>query len=154
MRQTTFLAKFDAEGRVVDFHAMRTTLGTRLALQGVAPQLAQRIMRHSDYRTTVQHCTVLGLADTAKAINQLPEIGGTVETELLATGTDGRAAPSAARRAQNTALCGATPRPSGQPMEFRSSATPPKQSPLDASLSAELHQLAKALGEQRLHRVV
>ena len=149
-RQSTFLAKFDEEGRVVDFHAMRTTLGTRLALQGVAPQLAQRIMRHSDYRTTLQHYTVLGLADTAKAINQLPEIGGTGQAELRATGTDGRAAPGAARRAQNTALCGATPRPSGQPKASGSSATLPKQPPLDASLSAELHQLATALGEHRV----
>ena len=96
----------------------------------------------------------VGLADMAKAINQLPGIGATGHVELQATGTNGRAAPGAARRAQNTALCGATPRPSGQPMEFRSSATPPKQSPLDASLSAELHQLATALGEQRLHLVV
>jgi hypothetical protein len=51
----------DAEGRVVDLHAMRTTLGTNLARAGVAPQIAQRIMRHGDYRTTLKHYTVLGL---------------------------------------------------------------------------------------------
>ena len=45
----------DDEGRVVDLHAMRTTLGTNLARAGVAPQLAQRIMRHSDYKTTLKH---------------------------------------------------------------------------------------------------
>ena len=149
-RQTTFLAKFDAEERVVDFHAMRTTLGTRSALQGVAPQLAQRIMRHSDYHTTWQHYTVLGLADTAKAINQLSEIGGTVETELLATGTDGHAAPGAARRVQNTALYGTTPRPSDQPRESGGSAPLPQQPLQDASLSADLRLLATALAEQRV----
>jgi hypothetical protein len=29
-------------------------------------------MRHSDYRTTLKHYTVLSLADTARAIEQLP----------------------------------------------------------------------------------
>jgi hypothetical protein len=41
---------------------------------GVAPQLAQKIMRHADYKTTLKHYTVLGVADTANAINQLPHI--------------------------------------------------------------------------------
>ena len=54
---------------------MRTTLGTALAQEGVAPQLAQRIMRHRNYKTTQAHYTVLGLADTAKAINALPALG-------------------------------------------------------------------------------
>jgi integrase len=76
----------DAEGRVIDLHAMRTTLGTNLARAGVAPQLAQRIMRHSDYRTTLKHYTVLGLADTSKAMADLP---GIIEprTAAKATGT-------------------------------------------------------------------
>src|SRR5262245_56057002 len=43
-------------------------LATNLARAGVAPQIAQRIMRHSDYRTTLKHYTVLGLRDTAAAI--------------------------------------------------------------------------------------
>lgn len=33
-RQTTFLAKFDAEERVVDFHAMRTTLRYEIGAAG------------------------------------------------------------------------------------------------------------------------
>jgi len=83
----------DAEGRIVDLHAMRTTLGTRLARAGVAPQLAQRIMRHSDYRTTQRHYTVLGLADTAKAVQALPAIPDAPEAgygRLARTGTDDR----------------------------------------------------------------
>lgn len=67
-RNSDFLAKVDHQGRVVDLHAMRTTLGTMLAQQGVAPQLAQKIMRHSDYKTTLNHYTVLGLHDTARII--------------------------------------------------------------------------------------
>ena len=79
----------DAEGRVLDLHSLRTTLGTNLARSGVAPQLAQRIMRHADYRTTLQHYTVLGLADTASAIGKLSPISSGQEREAArATGTD------------------------------------------------------------------
>ena len=76
----------DAEGRVIDLHSLRTTLGTNLARAGVAPQLAQKIMRHSDYRTTLKHYTVLGLADTVQAIGRLPKIDS--PKRAAATGTD------------------------------------------------------------------
>lgn len=64
---------------------MRTTLGTNLARAGVAPQLCQKILRHADYKTTLKHYTVLGIADTNKAINQLPNIQQ--EQREAATGT-------------------------------------------------------------------
>ncbi|MFN8870316.1 MAG: tyrosine-type recombinase/integrase [Phycisphaerae bacterium] len=64
----------DAEDRVVDLHALRTTLGTALARAGVVPQVAQKVMRHSDYRTTLRHYTILGLSDTAGAVAKLPSI--------------------------------------------------------------------------------
>jgi len=90
--KSDFLAKFDHQGRVVDLHAMRTTLGTTLARHGIAPQLAQRIMRHSDYKTTLGHYTVLGLNDTMRAMESLPRIGkADAETPAYvagATGTD------------------------------------------------------------------
>jgi len=50
----------DDEDRVIDLHARRTTLGTTLARRGITPQIAQRITRHADYRTTQEHYTVLG----------------------------------------------------------------------------------------------
>ncbi len=56
-----------------------------MARASVAPQIAQRIMRHSDYRTTQKHYTILGLSDTSKAIDQLPKIGAT--ERRAATGT-------------------------------------------------------------------
>ena len=85
-RVRTIIDTSDAEGRVLDLHAMRTTFGTRLARAGVAPQLAQRLMRHADYRTTVKHYTVLGLADTAQAVAMLPDIHAD-RAQLRATGT-------------------------------------------------------------------
>ena len=83
--QRAGIAFEDASGHVVDLHAMRTTLGTRLARQGTAPQIAQRIMRHSDYRTTQKHYVVLGLVDTAGAIEKLPSIES--PQRATATGT-------------------------------------------------------------------
>ncbi len=92
-RPLTRIVCEDADGRAVDLHALRTTLGTQLARQGVAVQLAQRIMRHASYKTTQKHYVVLGLTDTAGAIDCLPGIGKpeAVEAVALADGTfDGR----------------------------------------------------------------
>ena len=76
----------DDQGRVIDLHALRTTLGTQLARAGVTPQVAQRIMRHSDYRTTLKHYTVLGLTDTTAAMDRLPGIASERQADA-ATGT-------------------------------------------------------------------
>ena len=86
-RPQTRIVCDDAEGRVIDLHAMRTTLGTRLAQHGAKPQVAREIMRHSDYKTTLKHYTVLGLTDTAAAIEALPDIDGPQRNEAKGTGT-------------------------------------------------------------------
>lgn len=69
--QRAGIERRDSAGRVVDLHALRTTLGTELARQGVAPQVAQMLMRHSDYRITMEHYVTLGLAETKAAIGKL-----------------------------------------------------------------------------------
>ena len=68
------IAHRDAGGKVADLHCLRTTLGTRLARMGVAPQVAQTIMRHSDIRVTMEHYTDLTLADSREALNCLPAV--------------------------------------------------------------------------------
>ncbi|MBU6414247.1 MAG: site-specific integrase [Planctomycetes bacterium] len=88
-RVKTKIVVEDSEGRVIDLHAMRTTLGTNLARAGVAPQVAQRIMRHGDYKTTLKHYTVLGLADTSAAVARLPSVSIAGRDAIAATGTDG-----------------------------------------------------------------
>ncbi|MCC6320303.1 MAG: site-specific integrase [Phycisphaerales bacterium] len=85
-RVKTRIVVEDDEGRVIDLHALRTTLGTQLARAGVTPQIAQRIMRHSDYRTTLKHYTVLGLTDTAAAMDRLPGVAPERQANA-ATGT-------------------------------------------------------------------
>ncbi|XVJ61077.1 MAG: site-specific integrase [Tepidisphaera sp.] len=89
-RDKTRIDCTDAEGRIADLHALRTTLGTQLARAGVAPQVAQKIMRHSDYRTTLKSYTVLGLHDTATAVAKLPSIRTPGREEQRATGTHGQ----------------------------------------------------------------
>ena len=99
-RPKTRIVTEDEEGRVIDLHALRTTLGTQLARAGVAPQIAQRVMRHADYRTTMRHYTRLALVDTAKAVAQLPRVGATLGGEQQrqrATGTHGSLPPRAAK---------------------------------------------------------
>ncbi|XHC25108.1 site-specific integrase [Phycisphaerales bacterium ac7] len=64
----------DSEGRVPDLHALRTTLATRLARAGVAPQVARQIMRHSDIRTTTKAYTALLIQDGAAGLKTLPRI--------------------------------------------------------------------------------
>lgn len=78
----------DAEGQVIDLHALRTTLGTQLARAGVAPQVAQKVMRHGDYRTTLRHYTALGLADTVRAVAQLPYVEVRENDESAHDGSD------------------------------------------------------------------
>ncbi len=88
---------------------MRTTLGTRLARHGAKPQVAREIMRHSDYKTTLKHYTVLGLNDTAKAIEQLPRIAPPATGRAKTTGADG-AQRMAQRTGRESVQAGATVR--------------------------------------------
>ncbi len=62
------IAEVDERGRVADFHALRTTLGTRLARKGIAPQIAQKIMRHRSYTTTLAYYTDLQMRDMRAAL--------------------------------------------------------------------------------------
>ncbi len=83
----------DESGAVADLHALRTTLGTRLARAGVAPQITQRLMRHSDYRLTQKHYTRLTLQDDAGAIAMLPQLPTEErKSTVRATGTAGEIA--------------------------------------------------------------
>ena len=68
------ISKRDAQGRTVDVHSLRHTFATLMARNGVSPSVAQKLMRHSDIRLTMNTYTHLGLADTAGAVAALPAI--------------------------------------------------------------------------------
>jgi len=162
----------DAEGRVIDLHALRTTLGTQLARAGVAPQVAQRLMRHSDYKTTLRHYTVLGIEDTSRAIAKIPGVklaGSVADAAQVATGTAGpetsrsepqrtpqrterETVPERATRCDETAIA---PQGADAPNPLHSTGScanmPPVATPRDTASgrsSAVERQLPKQAGER------
>lgn len=58
-------------GRMADFHALRTTFGTRLALANVPLALAQKLMRHSTPVLTAAVYTVAQLSDLSREVEKL-----------------------------------------------------------------------------------
>ena len=82
-------------GRSLDVHALRTTAGTYLNKNGVAPRTAQAFMRHSSIDLTMNVYTDPQLLEVRKALDALPELpleGSPDMERKLATGTfDGRA---------------------------------------------------------------
>jgi integrase len=66
------IPRADRDGRVVDFHALRTTFITGLARAGVMPAMAQKLARHSDINLTLGVYTQLQLNDLAEAVAKLP----------------------------------------------------------------------------------
>jgi len=81
----------DAEGRRLDFHALRVTFGSMLAAGGTALRTAMELMRHTDIRLTTRIYTDPRLLDTVGAVNALPRLQPKSEepVEARGTGTDG-----------------------------------------------------------------
>ena len=64
----------DEQGRTLDVHALRYTTATFLSRAKVPPRVAQRIMRHSDIKLTMQVYTDVQQLDEAEAIAALPKL--------------------------------------------------------------------------------
>jgi len=60
---------------VVDFHALRHTFGTTLAVSGATPAEAQRLMRHSTMELTMRTYTHITDRDIAKAVSGAFDVG-------------------------------------------------------------------------------
>jgi len=63
----------DDQKRRLDFHALRKTLGTYLAVIGVPLQVAKEIMRHSDIKLTLGSYTDAGMLPTGEAMDSLSD---------------------------------------------------------------------------------
>ncbi len=84
----------DGDGRVADFHALRHTFLTNLAVSGVHPSVAQRLARHSDVNLTLSRYTHTALERQSEAVEALPDLLEEPATDMAAqerrgTGTDG-----------------------------------------------------------------
>ena len=85
------IPKVDDRGRHVDVHALRHSFGTHLSAGGVAPRVAQELMRHSSIDLTMNTYTDAKLLDLHGALLALPalELGTGAEADrAAATGTD------------------------------------------------------------------
>jgi len=66
------IPRVDAEGRVVDFHALRHTFVTWLAASGAHPRTAQALARHASIETTMERYTDVRLLDLRGTVAKLP----------------------------------------------------------------------------------
>ena len=60
-----------ADGKLLDFHALRATFGTLLANENVPLTLAQTLLRHSDPKLTANVYTKHRLVDEAAAVERI-----------------------------------------------------------------------------------
>jgi len=79
---SAFLAEQDAEGRKLDFHALRTTCASWLNAAGVSDAVAMRITGHTQAATLRRHYQRADMDAARRAVEALPV--------LRATGTDDR----------------------------------------------------------------
>jgi len=64
----------DAQGRRVDLHSLRVTLGTNLISSGAPLVVVKELMRHSDIKTTLRHYADFSQLPLAEAVANLPAL--------------------------------------------------------------------------------
>ncbi len=88
-----FLATVDAAGRYADFHALRHSYVSALALAGVNPKTAQSLARHSTITLTMDRYTHVFRPDEISALEALPDLSATKppepEAEAIETQKEG-----------------------------------------------------------------
>jgi integrase len=65
----------DERGHKVDFHALRTTYITFLALSGVPMQHAQRLARLSSSQIMMRHYAKIGISELDEQVNRIDYLG-------------------------------------------------------------------------------
>jgi integrase len=81
------IQKRDANGKVLDVHALRHTFGTMLALSGAPLVITQRAMRHFSPDLTANVYTHVGILEVLGAVDGLPSI--TAESGLVRIAPEG-----------------------------------------------------------------
>jgi integrase len=66
----------DAEGRYLDFHALRTTFGTLLTLESKSQRTVMELMRHSDMKLTSKVYTDARMLPVSETVGMLPKFIG------------------------------------------------------------------------------
>ena len=139
----------DETGKRRDFHSLRHTFVSNLALAGEHPKTAQTLARHSDITLTMGVYTHLSLSDVAGAVERLPalpDIGKDSETGQ-ATGTDG---PIAGPESSGSLVAGGVAGPTGilcPPESSKVHNRTPEDSPQSGS-----REVAKSPGKAQFSR--
>ena len=91
--QSGFCLYSDAAGRYADFHALRHTYITRLVKSNASVKVCQELARHSDPKLTFAVYSHVGMADTGRALDNLPGLDNPQAEKqtamALKTGTNG-----------------------------------------------------------------
>ncbi|MCA9193859.1 MAG: tyrosine-type recombinase/integrase [Planctomycetales bacterium] len=88
--QAAGIAKRDESGGVIHVHALRHSFGTHLSNAGVAPRVAQGLMRHSRIELTMGTYVDARLLDTAGAVESLRVLTNSPPTVAPATVNKGQ----------------------------------------------------------------
>ena len=94
--ESDFLASRNLQGEMLDFHALRHTTGSWLALQGIHPNVIKTVMRHSTITLTMDTYGHLLPDQHADAIGGMVNMLASTAPEA-ATGTAGKAPPPVQR---------------------------------------------------------
>jgi hypothetical protein len=90
--QSGFCLYADAAGRYADFHALRHTYITRLVKSNASVKVCQELARHSDPKLTFAVYSHVSMADTSRALDNLPGLDKPQSEKqtaaALKTGTD------------------------------------------------------------------
>ena len=68
--KATGIDRVDESARIVDFHSLRHTFISSLAVAGVHPRVAMALARHSDISLTMKHYTDASLLDLKGAVEK------------------------------------------------------------------------------------
>jgi hypothetical protein len=68
----------DNQGRFADFHALRTTFSTMLAVLGIAERIRMELNRHSDPKLTAKTYTDASVLPVSDAVAMLPVLIGDI----------------------------------------------------------------------------
>ncbi len=88
------IAYKDERGNKTDFHALRGTYCTMMQVAGVAPRVAQSLMRHSDIKLTMKNYTDANLLPTAQAVAGLPDYTSNLYRQAVPSDSTNRDASS------------------------------------------------------------
>src|SRR5262249_13817953 len=125
--ESDFLAVANHRGETLDFHGLRHTGGSGLALQGVPPNVIKSVMRHSCITLTMGTYGHLLPDQHSDAVASMAKIL-TEKTPLAATGTIGAPAVGSAVGARNHATRCDSMRANANDSEKRNTLDFPKKS--------------------------